>query len=743
MAFKKWLPRSEKHKRNGPGENGQGGGTEQREAPAREGAGAVENGSSQRWDGGEEAYREYMRYLQQAGEGREGVRELLFVRAGGKDRRLLPFGDGTAKVFGLENYGNTCYCNSVLQCLYNLKELRVNVLKYPTRAEPAQRMRRPECGLLRPRAASDAGPTALGAEEAGGEGEVARRATIGAPVPPPKDPLRRRTLSFFSRNTQARGKDLQQNDSVSGHESLQNGGGEQEPLQNGGTRQSCNDSEHEFIDKEALENGGGASTHANSATLALENVASRDNMSADPIMEMLHEGYGKVIVGRLQTKNAQLQRSLTTLTTMVHSESRNPSASSSTSTASSGTISGSGALRQSNSPVYASNMSSEQRKKAALVTGPVLCIDQPMHSNYFPGTMEPTLYNALKDVFECIAESNHMLGVVSPSHFVNVLRKENILFNSMMHQDAHEFLNFLMNALSDSLQLQLEQLPDRTPENFIHTLFQGTMNNSIKCLTCDNITSNEEPFFDFAIPVSEDEEVNVQDVLRDFHQREMLNGANKFYCDSCNGLQEAERTVGIKQLPELLPLHLKRFKYSEKHQSNIKLFNKIHYPLDLSVCSTFDHDVCKNYELNGIVIHMGGGPQHGHYVAICKHELFGWLLFDDETVESVREETVLRFIGDVNDMTTAYVLFYKSKSEANDSPADVQDYNANIDQLLKFDDWMRRRSSGSAAQATSYGATLEEVPEEKDNHCIRTSDNSTVKRKARMFRLKRSKASCK
>ncbi|AEY99192.1 FAGR370Wp [Eremothecium gossypii FDAG1] len=740
MAFKKWLPRSEKHKRNGPGENGQGGEPELEEARGREDAGCVANGGGERKDGGEDAHREYLRYLQQTGEGRDGVQELLFARPAGKDRRLLPFGDGTPKVFGLENYGNTCYCNSVLQCLYNLKELRVNVLKYPTRAEPTERIRRPDSGLLRPRAASDSGPATTAV---GGEGESARRASIGAPVPSTKGLVRRRSLNFFSRGAQARrGKDLQQNGTAPGLESQQNGGTKQEPEQNGDTQQSCNDSGNEFIYKEALDEDGTAAD-TNGATLALENVASRDNMAADPIMEMIHEGYGKVIVGRLQTKNAQLQRSLTTLTTMVHSESRNPSASSSTSTASSGTAAGSGALRQSSSPVYASNMSSEQRKKAALITGPVLCIDQPMHSNYFPSDMEPTLYNALKDVFECIAESNHMLGVVSPSHFVSVLRKENVLFNSMMHQDAHEFLNFLMNALSDSLQLQLQRLPDKSPENFIHTLFQGTMNNSIKCLTCDNITSNEEPFFDFAIPVSEDEEVNVQDILRDFHQREMLNGANKFYCDSCNGLQEAERTVGIKELPELLPLHLKRFKYSEKHQSNIKLFNVIHYPLNLRVCSTFDHAVCKDYELNGIVIHMGGGPQHGHYVAICKHELFGWLLYDDETVESVGEDAVLRFIGDVNDMTTAYVLFYKSKREDDDTPAELQDYNANIDQLLKYDDWMRRRSASSAVPVASYAATLEEVPEEKDSHYIRTSDNGTVKQKAKMFRLKRSKASCK
>lgn len=40
------------------------------------------------------------------------------------DKALGPSFPENERVFGLENFGNTCYCNSVLQALYYCKPLR-------------------------------------------------------------------------------------------------------------------------------------------------------------------------------------------------------------------------------------------------------------------------------------------------------------------------------------------------------------------------------------------------------------------------------------------------------------------------------------------------------------------------------------------------------------------------------------------------------------------------------------------
>ncbi|AET39706.1 ubiquitin-specific protease UBP13 Ecym_4685 [Eremothecium cymbalariae DBVPG len=683
-------------------------------------------------------------FIQQfLGDAKDTLHELFFPGLVTRESEHLPCGDGSTKVFGLENFGNTCYCNSVLQCLFNLSELRTNILMYPIRKDPASRKPKLDVVGLKPRVFTEAGLACSHSPcfSKNGNSTVTDAGTASANATPnadandktisvdslggssqnvspvtSKDPFKRSSLSFFKNNDPQKDKEIAA-----------------ELKHNSSSNEVSGNDKSERDSAESKQN----IPFLPSGSPTPEDRPDGAHLSQDQILEKLHEGYTRIVVGRTTGRVApQIQKSSTTLFS-TFANGRNSSTSSSTSTTSSATTANSNYQRTpvASSPIYLTGPSSEQRKKAALISGPVLNIDHPLDSDYFPSNTEPNLYSSLKDVFECIVESRSMLGVVSPVQLVNVLRKENILFDSTMHQDAHEFFNFLMNSLGEFIQRQLEQTQTEIPENFVQSLFQGTMINSIKCLTCDNVTSSDELFLDFAIPVNEDEEVNIQDMLSNFNQREMLNGANKFYCDSCNGLQEAERTVGLKQLPKILSLHLKRFKYSEKHQSNIKLFNKIYYPLKLKVCTKSDTIVCKNYELNGIVIHMGGGPQHGHYVAICKHDMFGWLLYDDETVESIDEETVFKFVGDEKDMTTAYVLFFK-EVDPNNINVPV-DYYHNVDQLIKCDEWVRRKCSASA---NVNSVPIEEVPEEKDNCAAPTvNSSSTPKRRSKLFSFRRSK----
>lgn len=90
----------------------------------------------------------------------------------------------------------------------------------------------------------------------------------------------------------------------------------------------------------------------------------------------------------------------------------------------------------------------------------------------------------------------------------------------------------------------------------------------------------------------------------------------------------------IKRLPRVLALHLKRFKYVESMGRYVKLGFRVAFPMELRLFNTTDdtEDPDRLYELFAVVVHVGGGPHHGHYVSLVR-SMNRWLLFDDDSVD--------------------------------------------------------------------------------------------------------------
>ena len=79
----------------------------------------------------------------------------------------------------------------------------------------------------------------------------------------------------------------------------------------------------------------------------------------------------------------------------------------------------------------------------------------------------------------------------------------------------------------------------------VHRLFEGVLTSETRCLTCETVSSRDESFLDLSIDIEQNSSVTA--CLRQFSASEMLCQKNKFFCDSCCGLQEAEkRYVPIK-----------------------------------------------------------------------------------------------------------------------------------------------------------------------------------------------------
>lgn len=333
--------------------------------------------------------------------------------------------------------------------------------------------------------------------------------------------------------------------------------------------------------------------------------------------------------------------------------------------------------------------SPEYKKKQAMLTGPILEMTYENASSY--GMPEST-FTALKDIFMALITTQaSRTGVLSPQRFLEIFKRDNELFRTAMHQDAHEFYGLILNDVIESVEqfsMKMPELPPPTDEQgmlagmqkslsnaahamgltngqtpssagWVHDIFEGVLTSETKCLTCETASQRDETFLDLSIDLEQNS--SVTSCLRKFSAEEMLCERNKFHCDNCGGLQEAEKRMKIKKLPKILTLHLKRFKYTEDLSRLQKLFHRVVYPYQLRMFNTTDDaaDPDRMYELYAVVVHIGANAYHGHYVSIIKTPDRGWLLFDDEMVKPVDKHYVRNFYGDKPGQACAYVLFYQ------------------------------------------------------------------------------------
>lgn len=254
-------------------------------------------------------------------------------------------------------------------------------------------------------------------------------------------------------------------------------------------------------------------------------------------------------------------------------------------------------------------------------------------------------------------------------------------------QDAHEYLQFILNNLHSANTEDDEEHKAEDCSCIIHRTFCGLLRSTVTCSKCKNVTTALDPFMDLSVDVKsqspkkkKDEANGVQhspaidltDCLDRFTSAEMLPAA-EYKCTRCDSQQNASKRLSLSRLPPVLPIHLKRFSHSKTAATSIKLDTKVHFPLSLDMgpytsrfMSPASDDKGKPqshatngesatlatsrpiYDLSSVVVHKGK-MDSGHYVSYAR--VSGeWFMFDDSKVVLVDEKEVLG--------VEAYMLFY-------------------------------------------------------------------------------------
>jgi ubiquitin carboxyl-terminal hydrolase 9/13 len=170
----------------------------------------------------------------------------------------------------------------------------------------------------------------------------------------------------------------------------------------------------------------------------------------------------------------------------------------------------------------------------------------------------PTLFSALRSLFLFISKNPAEKGTVAPRAFIDKLKEVNELFRSTMHQDAHEFSNYLLNKIVEEMEQECDRKASDLSSSkgtnshaaststrstqattLVHRLFEGVLTSETRCMTCETVSSRDEAFLDLSVDIEQNSSISA--CLRQFSASEMLCQKNKFFCDSCCDLQEAEK----------------------------------------------------------------------------------------------------------------------------------------------------------------------------------------------------------
>uniref|UniRef100_A0A8C7K7I2 Ubiquitin carboxyl-terminal hydrolase n=1 Tax=Oncorhynchus kisutch TaxID=8019 RepID=A0A8C7K7I2_ONCKI len=244
----------------------------------------------------------------------------------------------------------------------------------------------------------------------------------------------------------------------------------------------------------------------------------------------------------------------------------------------------------------------------------------------------------------------------------------------------------------------------------ISDIFDGSILSLVQCLTCDRVSCvSLETFQDLSLPIPGKEDlaklhssihqnlpaktgvsldvygsqgwityimdsirrfvvscipswfwgpmVTLEDCLAAFFAADELKGDNMYSCERCKKLRNGVKYCKVLRLPEILCIHLKRFRHEVMY--SFKINSHVAFPLEGLELRPFlakdSPSQITTYDLLSVICHHGTAGS-GHYIAYCQNVINGqWYEFDDQYVTEVHETVVQN--------AEAYVLFYRKSSE--------------------------------------------------------------------------------
>ena len=272
------------------------------------------------------------------------------------------------------------------------------------------------------------------------------------------------------------------------------------------------------------------------------------------------------------------------------------------------------------------------------------------------------------------------ISYYKPEEFKNIISQLNPLFKGIQANDSKDLIIFIYETLHRELNtpnsldinsLINNEIPeelklfrqDYYSKNYsvISKIFYCEQYNSIKCCNCNTIKSSYNIINIIIFPLEKVrlslekenfgkfEYVTLEDCFNHYEVPEELKGDNQIYCNHCNRLADALSSNKLYNCPEVLTIILNRGK-------GIEFDVEFKYPMKFNISKyimvTTDET---NYELIGVIAHLGESSMSGHFIAYCKSPVDkNWYFYNDAIVQKCENPEV-----EINSRGIPYVLFYQ------------------------------------------------------------------------------------
>ena len=193
----------------------------------------------------------------------------------------------------------------------------------------------------------------------------------------------------------------------------------------------------------------------------------------------------------------------------------------------------------------------------------------------------------------------------------SVVTYDNTVIDVTIQMDVDEFYNLLFDRWES-------QILDNKDKQTFRSFYGGHIVQQIKSKQCEHISERLEPFF--AIQCDINGKHTLMESLSAYVSGEVMEGDNKYSCTSCGSYVEAVKRACLKDIPDNLIFHLKRFDYDVMTGMRSKINSRFEFPREIDM-SPYHVDSLKDphaprtpdvFELVGVLVHSGSA-ESGHY----------------------------------------------------------------------------------------------------------------------------------